>query len=150
MRWSGTNPAKLQVLLAKKNALVHLWVMALTTRERLPAWELARKSGTALFTWRRAVGLNRETFALLANFSERTLATYEKCAELPPTIRPQVTEAMRLIKALLEIIPADELAEWLQTPNSGFRGQKPQALIVKGERDMIWAMIHQTREASFG
>jgi hypothetical protein len=109
----------------------------------------AKTSGTALYHWRRSVGVNRETFACLANCSERTLATYEKRQELPPLIRPQVNEGLRLVKALLEIIPASELGAWLRTPNSGFGGQRPWTLIENGERDVIWEMIHQTRQGAF-
>jgi hypothetical protein len=113
------------------------------------SWQRAKSSGRALFTWRRAVGLNRETFARLANFSERSLATYEKHQRLPAAVRPQVNEGIRLVKALLEIMPADELVQWLDTPNRGFGGRKPRTLIEIGERDVIWEMIYQTRQAAF-
>src|SRR5271156_5834299 len=92
-------------------------------------WQQARTSGPALYQWRRSAGLNRETFARLANFSERTLATYEKQKKLPAPIRPHVNEALRLVKALLEIIPAEDFSTWLQTPNPGFGGRKPWTLI---------------------
>lgn len=111
--------------------------------------QLAKKSGTALFEWRRSVGVNRQTFARLANCSERTLATYEKQQELPEPIRPQVNEALRLVDALLDVIPASELMKWLHSPNRGFGGRKPWTLIEKGERDLIWEMIHQTRHGAF-
>jgi len=112
-------------------------------------WQRARESGTALYSWRRAVGLNREMFAQLANFSERSLATYEKHRRLPAAIRPQVNEAVRLVKALLEIIPASDLPKWLQTPNPGFGGRRPWTLIHRGEKDLLWQMIHQTRQGAF-
>jgi hypothetical protein len=111
--------------------------------------ERAQQSGPALFAWRRSVGLNRGTFARLANFSERTLATYEKHSRFPASVRGQVTEAVRLVKALLEIIPSEELSKWMSTPNSGFGGRKPWTLIQAGERDIIWEMIHQTRHGAF-
>ena len=123
--------------------------MPATVKEKPASWETAKKSGTALYSLRRSVGLNRETFAGLANFSERTLATYEKHKTLPKLIRPQVNEGLRLVQALLEIIPASELRTWLNQPNPGFGGQKPWALIQKGERDVIWEMIHQTRQGAF-
>lgn len=123
--------------------------MPTMTKSKSATWQNAKKSGTALYSWRRSVGLNRGTFARLANFSERTLATYEKHKELPALIRPQVNEAVRLVKALLEIIPENELSAWLQMPNPGFRGQKPWTLIQKGERDVIWEMIHQTQQGAF-
>ncbi len=113
------------------------------------SWKHAKDSGTALYAWRRATGLNRETFARIANFSERTLATYEKHRKLPGPVRPQVNEAVRLVKALTEIIPAGELAKWLHTPNPGFDGRRPWTLIQRGERDLLWEMIHQTRQGAF-
>lgn len=58
-------------------------------------------------------------------------------------------ESDPLRKALLDIIPSGEFAGWLQTPNSGFGGRKPWTLIEKGERDVIWEMIHQTRQGAF-
>jgi uncharacterized protein (DUF2384 family) len=56
---------------------------------------------------------------------------------------------VRLVKALLDIIPADELPQWLQTPNPGFDGRTPWRLIENGERDIIWQMIHQTQQGAF-
>jgi len=53
------------------------------------------------------------------------------------------------VNALQEIIPAGDLPAWLQAPNPGFGGQKPWALIQKGERDVIWRMIHQTQQGAF-
>lgn len=64
-------------------------------------------------------------------------------------IRPQVNEALQLVKALLEIIPANELPAQLHTANPGFGGQQPRTLIRKGERDVIWEMILQTRQGTF-
>jgi len=123
--------------------------MPAATKTQPATWQHAKKSGTALYSWRRSIGVNRESFARFANLSERTLATYEKHKKFPSTIRPQVNEAVRLVKALLEIIPPDQLTAWLQKPNPGFGGRKPSTLIAKGERDVIWAMIHQTRQGTF-
>ena len=123
--------------------------MPTTVKAKSSPWQLAKASGPALFAWRRSVGLNRATFAGLANFSERSLATYEKHKHLPKIARPQVTEAVRLVKALQELVPAQDLSEWLRTPNSGFDGRKPWSLIRSGERDVIWSMIHQTQQAAF-
>ena len=117
--------------------------MAAAVFPKPATWQRAQESGTALYSWRRSIGLNRGTFARMANFSERALATYEKQTKFSAAVRPQVTEAVRLAQALLEMIPAGELPQWLQTPNRGFGGRKPWTLIQAGERDVIWAMIHQ-------
>ena len=118
-------------------------------KPKLPTSEQAGKSGIHLFKWRRANGLNRLTFAKLANFSERSLATYEKAPKIPAPVRSQVTEALRLISALHEIIPAKELPKWLQASNPGFGGKSPWKLIQSGKRDLIWEMIHQIRQGGF-
>jgi DNA-binding XRE family transcriptional regulator len=123
--------------------------MATTIKAHAPSSTQAYASGPALYSWRRSVGLNRETFAKLTKVSERTLATYEKHERLPAPIRPQVTEAVRLVKALLELIPAGELAKWLATPNAGFGGKRPWTLIERGEGDRVWEMIHQARQGAF-
>ena len=124
--------------------------MSTPSKEKsLIIWQSAPSAGPALFAWRRSVGLNRPTFARLARLSERTLATYEKHAHLPAAVQAQVTEAVRLVGALLEIIPARALSGWLQTPNPGFDGRMPWALIEAGERDLLWEMIHQTRHGAF-
>ena len=123
--------------------------MGAVAKERPVSWKRAKESGTALYLLRRSTGLNRETFARIANFSERSLATYEKHRKLPASVRPQINEALRLVKALMQIIPSDELAKWLHTPNPGFDGKKPWTLIERGERDVLWEMIHQTRQGAF-
>lgn len=123
--------------------------MGTSATQKPVTWQQARTSGTALFVWRRNIGLNRGVFARLSNFSERTLATYEKQKKLPVPVQAQVTEGVRLVKALLELIPAEDLAAWLQTPNPGFKGRSPWALIENGERDVLWEMVHQTRHGAF-
>ncbi len=135
---------------ARRVRVKYVYSMSMLTKERpTVTWQRARESGTALFSWRRSVGLNRPTFARLANFSERTLATYERHARFPSGVQARVTEAVRLVQALLEIIPAEELVAWLGAPNPGFDGRKPWTLIENGERDLIWEMIHQTRHGAF-
>ena len=109
----------------------------------------AKSNGSPLGVWRRQTGLNRQTFARLSHVSERSLATYEKTAQVPDAVRPQVTEARRLVEALQELVPADQLPDWLQSPNPGFGGRTPAQLNDSGERDLLWEMIHQTRHGAF-
>jgi transcriptional regulator with XRE-family HTH domain len=123
--------------------------MGAATKEGAVSSKLAKRSGTALYSWRRATGLNRETFARIANFSERTLARYEKRRKLPVPVRPRINEAISLVRALMQIIPSEDLTKWLHTPNPGFDGKKPWTLIKNGERDLLWEMIHQTRHGAF-
>ena len=124
--------------------------MGIATKEKPTAsWQQAQRSGPALYSWRKTVGLNRPTFAWLASVSERTLATYEKLPQFSAPAKAQVTEAVRLIKALSELIPMHQLTAWLQSPNPGFDGRSPKELIEAGERDLLWEMIHQTRHGAF-
>ena len=125
-------------------------LMSTATKEKQAAsWQQAQRSGPALYSWRKEVGLNRPTFARLVSVSERTLATYEKLPQFSAPAKAQVTEAVRLIKALSEFIPVQELAAWLQTPNPGFDGRSPKELIEAGERDLLWEMVYQTRQGTF-
>jgi DNA-binding XRE family transcriptional regulator len=142
-------PAKLHVLLCIHVNFTYNYFVGAGTREKPPSSELAKRSGIALYSWRRSTGLNRETFARIANFSERTLATYERHRKLPAPVRPQIIEAIRLVRALMQIIPSEDLTKWLHTANPGFDGKKPWTLIKNGERDLLWEMIHQTRHGAF-
>jgi DNA-binding transcriptional regulator YiaG len=125
------------------------YAMPATIKAKPVKTQLARRSGPALYQWRRSVGMNRETFAGLANFSERTLATYEKQEDVPAPAQTQLNEAIRLLDALMEIVPPSDLAKWIHAPNPGFGGKTPWTLIRQGERDVIWEMIHQTRQGAF-
>jgi DNA-binding transcriptional regulator YiaG len=106
-------------------------------------------NGEKLMAWRKSRGITRVMFADMANCSERKLATYEKQTRLPESVRRQTTEAVRLLNALEEIVPREDLAEWLGTKNSGFDNRTPMELINAGESDLLWDMIYQTRESAF-
>ena len=45
--------------------------------------------------------------------------------------------------ALAELVPADELGEWMRTSNPAFEGQTPIQVIERGEADRLWRMIFQ-------
>ena len=112
-------------------------------------WKKARTNGTQLFHLRRSLGIPRPLFSKLADVSERSLASYESTPKLPAAVQPRLTEALRLLEALLEILPAEDLREWLTTPNPGFQGKAPLELIRNGQKDLVWAMIHQTRVGAY-
>ena len=117
--------------------------------KQTPRTAAAKRGEVSLRVWRRQKGLSRQAFAQLSHVSERSLASYEKAAQVPAAARPQVTEARRLVEALLELIPAVALKAWLQSPNPGFGGRTPQELSRNGERDLLWEMIYQTRHGAF-
>jgi uncharacterized protein (DUF2384 family) len=85
----------------------------------------------------------------MANCSERKLATYEKQDVLPAPVSRQAMEAVRLLNALEDIIPVDELSGWLAAPNAGFDDRSPIEVIEAGESDLLWDMIYQTRESAY-
>ncbi|MFT5029804.1 MAG: DNA-binding transcriptional regulator YiaG [Candidatus Binatia bacterium] len=118
-------------------------------KKKVVSAKSAAGNGEKLMAWRKGLGINRVTFAKVAHCSERKLATYEKEAELPLPVRRQTTEAVRLLKALGEIITEEELSAWLQKPNRGFGRRAPLAVIEAGETDLLWDMIHQIRQGAF-
>ncbi len=124
---------------------------ALAEKIETPATSLeaAQHNGSALMSWRREMGINRPTFATIANCSERTLATYEKKPHFPPSFERQISEALRLLKALSEIIPTKELKIWLKTANTGFGNRSPLHIIAEGESDLLWEMVHQTQQSTY-
>jgi DNA-binding transcriptional regulator YiaG len=113
------------------------------------SWTKARTNGKQLFELRRSLGIPRPLFSTIADVSERSLASYETNPKLPASVRPRLNEALRLLKALLDILPAEDLRTWLTQPNPGFQGETPLHLIKTGEKDRIWAMIHQTRIGAY-
>lgn len=107
-------------------------------------------SGPNLMKWRQARGISRELFASMADCSERTLATYEKAGPLPKKIERPVRETVRLLNALKELAGGDSaLKDWLLKRNSAFGNKTPLSLIVAGESDRLWEMVHQLRQNAF-
>jgi uncharacterized protein (DUF2384 family) len=124
--------------------------MSTTTLEKPTIKGTKISSGTALMTWRKQRGISRELFAQMADFSERTLATYETAPKLPPKIKRPVNETVRLISALREIAGDDvELKDWLNRPNPAFGEKRPLTLITHGESDLLWEMVYQLRQGAF-
>jgi len=123
--------------------------LAETTKVAIISLAEAKRSGPALMAWRREKGISRPVFATIANCSERTLATYEKKSHFTPPVERQVGEALRLLKALSEIIPAKELKIWLKAPNKGFGNRSPLHLVTEGESDLLWEMIHQSQQSAY-
>jgi uncharacterized protein (DUF2384 family) len=100
--------------------------------------------------WRQEQGISRPLFAKMADFSERKLATYEKAATIPRSVRRPIKETVRLIQALRELAGDDAaLKDWLRRPNPAFGKRSPLELIANGESDVIWRMVHQIRQGAF-
>ena len=120
------------------------------TKRKVSTESLQVRSGPALMKWRQDQGISRPLFATMADFSERKLATYERAATIPPSVRRPIKETVRLIQALRELAGDDEaLKDWLRRPNRAFRQRSPLEVITSGDSHLIWAMIHQLRQGSF-
>lgn len=89
--------------------------------------------------------MKQADFARLVPVSVRSLATLE--SGVPPNegVARRLIELRRLINALSEVIKADSLGTWFDTPNDAFDGLKPREVIDRGESDRLWSMIYFLR-----
>jgi hypothetical protein len=46
-----------------------------------------------------------------------------------------------LRERLAQVVRADFIPQWLETPNQAFGGLKPRELIERGQIDQLWRMI---------
>lgn len=53
----------------------------------------------------------------------------------------RIRETERFQERLAEVVPAEDIPQWLDTPNDAFDGLKPLAVIERGEIDRPWTMI---------
>jgi transcriptional regulator with XRE-family HTH domain len=92
-------------------------------------------------TVRGQLGLSRKLFSRLAGFSERAIADWESGKPVSePGIR-RIKELDRFRDRLSEVVAADAIPGWLDTPNEVFDGLKPLEVIERGEIDRLWNMI---------
>jgi DNA-binding transcriptional regulator YiaG len=92
---------------------------------------------------RRLLGVSQDELARITGYSIRAIAGWEAGKQLSEAARQKVVETERLRSALAEIVPSDELGEWMRTPNPAFESQSPIQVIERGEADRIWRMIIQ-------
>ncbi len=52
-----------------------------------------------------------------------------------------IRETERFQARLAEVVQAEAIPEWLDTPNEAFGGLKPLEVIERGEIDRLWNMI---------
>lgn len=106
--------------------------------------------GPILRQRRESFGISRSDFARVVNLSERSLATHEKSAAVPPSVTRRIEEALRLLEALKEIIgKAETVTAWLTTKNRAFDNSTPLQVIEKGESDRLWQMVYEFRTGAF-
>ena len=92
-------------------------------------------------TVRGRLGLSRKLFSRLAGFSERAIADWEGGKPVSEPGLRRIKELDRFRDRLSEVVSADAIPAWLDTPNEAFDGLKPLEVIERGEIDRLWNMI---------
>ena len=90
---------------------------------------------------RGRLGLSRKMFSRLAGFSERAIADWEGGKPISEPGLRRIKELDRFRDRLSEVVAADFIPSWLNTPNDAFDGLKPLEIIERGEIDRLWNMI---------
>jgi DNA-binding transcriptional regulator YiaG len=91
---------------------------------------------------RKSLGMNRQAFSRLTQFSERAIAKWEAGQPLSAPSRQRMLELNRLQQALSGVMKEEFVGPWLQAPNEAFGGLKPLEVIERGEIDRLWRMIY--------
>lgn len=92
---------------------------------------------------RNRLGFSQGELSRITGYSVRAIAGWEAGKKLSDAARQKVVETERLRAALAELVPADELGDWMRASNPAFEGQTPIQVIERGEADRIWRMIFQ-------
>jgi hypothetical protein len=92
-------------------------------------------------TVRGRLGLSRKLFSRLAGFSERAIADWESGKPVSEPGLRRIRELDRFRERLAEVVAAEAIPAWLDTPNAAFDGLKPLEVIERGEIDRLWNMI---------
>jgi transcriptional regulator with XRE-family HTH domain len=92
-------------------------------------------------TVRGRLGLSRRMFSRLAGFSERAIADWESGKPVSEPGLRRIKELDRFRDRLSEVVVAEAIPSWLDTPNEAFEGLKPIEVIERGEIDRLWNMI---------
>jgi DNA-binding transcriptional regulator YiaG len=92
-------------------------------------------------TVRGRLGLSRKLFSRLAGFSERAIADWEGGKPVSEPGLRRIKELDRFRERLSEVVAADAIPGWLDTPNEAFDGLKPLEVIERGEIDRLWNLI---------
>src|SRR3954447_402446 len=82
---------------------------------------------------RGRLGLSRKLFSRLAGFSERAIADWEGGKPGSEPALRRMKELARFRARLAEIVEAEAIPGWLDTPNEAFDGLKPLEVIERGE-----------------
>src|SRR3954449_2929152 len=120
----------------------------MATSKKPAAKPVVARSGTlrpapppSVGTVRHRLGLSRKLFSRLAGFSERAIADWESGKPVSEPGLRRIKELDRFRDRLSEVVAADAIPGWLDTPNEAFDGLKPLEVIERGEIDRLWNMI---------
>jgi DNA-binding transcriptional regulator YiaG len=102
----------------------------------------ASQKPPAVLQLRQKLGVNRQVFSRLSQFSERAIAKWETGEPLSAPSQQRMVELQRLQQSLSRVMRDDSVAQWLQTPNTAFAGLKPLEVVERGEIDRLWRMIY--------
>jgi transcriptional regulator with XRE-family HTH domain len=90
---------------------------------------------------REKLHLPRKIFSRLTGFSERAIAGWEGGKPISEPGLRKLREIERLRDRLAEVVSAEAIPAWLETPNQAFDGLKPLEVVERGEIDRLWQMI---------
>jgi DNA-binding transcriptional regulator YiaG len=111
------------------------------TKARKRSASQATRGSCAVQEIRQKLGLTRKLFSRLTGYSERAIATWESGGKPDEPGLRRVRETERFQDRLADVVPPQEIPEWLNTPNDAFDGLKPLEVIERGEIDRLWNMI---------
>ena len=89
---------------------------------------------------RESAGLTQPELARLMGLSTRWVAAQE-AAPVDPTADRRVSEVVRLLDSLNQVVQPGAIRGWLAAPNPAFDGLKPIEVVERGEIDRLWQMI---------
>lgn len=96
--------------------------------------------GRTLKQVRESAGLTQPELARLMGLSTRWVAAQETAPAEPPTDR-RVSEVVRLLDSLTQVVQPGAVRGWLAAPNPAFDGLKPIEVVERGEIDRLWQMV---------
>ncbi len=109
----------------------------MTTRRAIPSSQPV----PLVAALREKLHLPRRIFSRLTGFSERAIAAWEGGKPISEPGLRKIREIERLRDRLAEVVSAEAIPSWLETPNPAFDGLKPLEVVERGEIDRLWKMI---------
>ena len=101
-----------------------------------------------LRTARQRYGLSQTLVARLLEVSLRTVSAAESHSAVPPRLRRNLTQLIRLCQALAQAIEAAFVGRWLDEPNELLNNLKPLEAIERGQIDLVWQVAEGLRSGS--